>query len=214
MASDLLLEIGSGLSPVTRVSDTVIYSDLSYTAMYYLKQQIGSGFYVVADGVNLPFKDNIFSHTICSEVLEHIEEDNAAMGELARVIKKGGNLVVTFPHRKAYFAIDDRYVNHFRRYEVIEMHNMIKSAGLTSQHIEKVLGPLEKITMYLVVRMFSFIQDRLDRKRTAGLNGNAFSQAIYFIFKWLNNVFMIFAWIDAKIMPRPLSAVLLVRAQK
>lgn len=213
IASDLILEIGSGISPVT-INDHTIYSDLSYTAMHYLKKQIGSGFHVVADGCNLPFKKNMFSHTVCSEVLEHIKNDADAMHEMARVMKKGGSLVITFPHRKAYFAIDDKYVNHFRRYEIPEMVTMLKTSGLTSPYIEKVLGPLEKITMYVTVKIFSFIQHRLDRKATVLLHGSAVSKAVYFIFQWLNNLYMIVAWIDARIMPRSLAAVLLIRAQK
>jgi ubiquinone/menaquinone biosynthesis C-methylase UbiE len=212
--SDLILEIGSGISPVTQFSDRVIYSDLSYTAMRYLRQQSKSGFYAVADGSNLPFKENLFSHVICSEVLEHIKKDADAMQEMARVMKKGGNLVITFPHRKAYFAIDDKFVNHYRRYELPEMISILKAAGLTPQYIEKVLGPIEKITMYGVVKIFSFIQNRLDRKATSWVNGSFVSKAINFIFKWLNTTYMILAWTDAKIMPRSLAAVLLIRAKK
>ena len=212
--SDLILEIGSGISPVTQSSDRVIYSDLSYTAMHCLRQQSKSGFYVVADGINLPFKENLFSHAICSEVLEHIKKDADAMQEMARVMKKGGNLLITFPHRKAYFAIDDKFVKHYRRYELPEMISILKAAGLTPQYIEKVLGPIEKITMYGVVKFFSFIQNRLDRKATSWVNGSFVSKAINFIFKWLNTTYMLLAWIDARIMPRSLAAVLLIRAQK
>lgn len=45
----------------------------------------------------LPFEDNTFDSCLCSEVIEHIEEDTLAISELARVIKPGGFLLVSVP---------------------------------------------------------------------------------------------------------------------
>jgi len=35
-----------------------------------------------------------------------------------------------------------------------------------------------------------------------------------FIFKWLNRLYASFAWLDASVMPRALSSVLLIKAVK
>ncbi len=136
----------------------IIYSDLSFAAIRLLKQSYGKGYYVVADGLNLPFKSEAFSHTISSEVLEHLKDDRRAIKELARVTEPSGKLVVTFPHKKSYFANDDRFVNHFRRYELSEMKDRLTDAGFRPINIHKVLGPLEKITMCFVVYCFSVVQ--------------------------------------------------------
>ena len=40
-----------------------------------------------------------------------------------------GKIVVTFPNKKSYFANDDRFVSHFRRYELFEMKDRLKEAG-------------------------------------------------------------------------------------
>jgi len=122
-------------------------------------------------------------------------------------------LSVTFPHKKSYFANDDRFVNHFRRYELSEMKTRLIDAGFRPINIHKVLGPLEKITMCFVVYCFSLIQknksEKVPQKNTPGLM-KIFGQ----FFKWANRFYMLPVWLDAKVMPRSLSAVLLIKAEK
>ena len=52
---------------------------------------------VQGDATRLPFADGAFDRVIASEVLEHIPDDEAALGELARVLRPGGTMAVTVP---------------------------------------------------------------------------------------------------------------------
>ena len=54
----------------------------------------------VADGRALPFDDESFDHAYSVSVLEHIVDDGAeaALRELARVVRSGGRVVVTLPY--------------------------------------------------------------------------------------------------------------------
>ena len=45
----------------------------------------------------LPFKDATFDKIICSEVLEHIDDDQQAIGEMVRVLKNDGILAISVP---------------------------------------------------------------------------------------------------------------------
>lgn len=83
---DSILEIGSGISPIVTRTNRIVYIDLSHKALQILKKIHRKGRYVVADGTQLPFKSNTFSHTICSEVLEHIQDDLTAIREISRVM--------------------------------------------------------------------------------------------------------------------------------
>jgi len=52
---------------------------------------------VKADICDLPFKDNSFDVVFCNHVLEHIADDEKAMQELFRVMKKGGFGIFQIP---------------------------------------------------------------------------------------------------------------------
>jgi ubiquinone/menaquinone biosynthesis C-methylase UbiE len=209
----LILEIGSGLSPMITNTNRIIYSDLSLTALQILKRTHGKGCYVAADVMFLPFKSGVFSHAICSEVLEHLEDDRTALKELCRAMRPWGSLIVTFPHRRFYFANDDRFVNHFRRYELTEMEDRLKEAGLKPMYIEKVLGPLEKVTMCSVILCFSMIQ-KFKAKKTRKPQNLKLIKMSAPLFKWANRFYIWLPWLDAKLMPRALSTTLLIAAGK
>ena len=209
----LVLEVGSGLSPMVTNTKTVVYSELSWEALRILKRKQGRGSYVAADGMRLPFKAGIFDHTICSEVLEHLADDRKALQELARVLKPSGQLIITFPHRKFYFTYDDHFVKHLRRYELSEMEERLQAVGLSPVSIQKVLGPLEKVTMWSVVSCFSLMQKiKPDSSKANGLSNRM--SVVAPLFKWVNVFYAGLAWLDAKIMPRSLATVLLIRAKK
>lgn len=52
---------------------------------------------VQADITDLPFEDGRFSLIYCSNVLEHIPDDAAAMGQLRRVLKPNGLAIIQVP---------------------------------------------------------------------------------------------------------------------
>ncbi|MCC6152158.1 MAG: class I SAM-dependent methyltransferase [Candidatus Hydrogenedentes bacterium] len=199
----LVLEVGSGLSPMITSFDRVVYSDLSFEGLKTLRKHHPSAWHVVADCSRLPFKSDTFSHTVSSEVLEHVERDQDAICELSRVLAKNGRLYVTFPHRKFYYWNDDHFVKHFRRYELDEMIGKLNVAGLKAKDVQKVLGPLDKLSISFAI----FILPYLEPFRW-GASGPRRT------FQFLNRIYAYLNWLDAKIMPRALSAVLLVKADK
>jgi SAM-dependent methyltransferase len=52
----------------------------------------------VAPASALPFQSGVFRLILCSEVLEHLEDDNAAVSEIARVLADDGTAVITVPY--------------------------------------------------------------------------------------------------------------------
>lgn len=52
-----------------------------------------------AAGEWLPFPDDHFDLLLSHEVLEHVEDDAAAVGEMVRVLRPGGRLVLFCPNR-------------------------------------------------------------------------------------------------------------------
>jgi len=52
-------------------------------------------------GTEIPCKDNTFDIIFCNCVIEHVPKDDDLLREAARVLKKGGSMIFTFP-TKAY----------------------------------------------------------------------------------------------------------------
>jgi SAM-dependent methyltransferase len=208
-----ILEVGSGLSPVMTDISGVVFSELSFPALRTLRKNQRQGLFVTADAMHLPFKSGSFSWVICSEVLEHIRDDRSALEEMAAVLKQGGSLILTVPHRRCYFARDDEFVNHFRRYELAEIDERLRKAGLNPVAVQKVLGPLEKITMLLVISSITVVQ-RLRPMKYGAAYPSWMWKIIRPLFKWINYFFCLPIWFDARIAPRFLSSVLLIKSLK
>ncbi|HVN89880.1 MAG TPA: class I SAM-dependent methyltransferase [Candidatus Binataceae bacterium] len=50
-----------------------------------------------ADALRLPFRGNSFDAVICSETVEHVDDDRGAISEIARILKPAGLLFFTVP---------------------------------------------------------------------------------------------------------------------
>lgn len=52
---------------------------------------------IVSDITNIPVEDEAFDAVMCIEVLEHVPNPILALKELTRILKRGGNLIITAP---------------------------------------------------------------------------------------------------------------------
>lgn len=206
-----ILEVGSGISPVVTCFDGTVYTDVSARALQSFKHDLPQGIFVVADGSHLPFRPGVFSHVVCSEVLEHVKNDQLVVLEMARLLKRsGGSLLLTVPHRKRYFASDDRFVGHLRRYELTEITRLLECGGLRLLKVKKVLGLLEKVTMLVAVWVYALFQKRGGAWDEASPQMGLGLKLLVLLFRWGNQIYMIFAWLDARIVPLAFSTVILI----
>lgn len=58
-----------------------------------------------ADAHKLPFKDESFEVIVCCEVLEHVENSEAVIREMKRVLKKNGSIIVEIDTENFLFKI-------------------------------------------------------------------------------------------------------------
>jgi ubiquinone/menaquinone biosynthesis C-methylase UbiE len=64
-------------------------------------------------------------------VLEHIEDDQSIVNELARVLAKNGMLLIYVPAFQVLYSAMDKKIGHFRRYRRAQVVKLVQSAGLT-----------------------------------------------------------------------------------
>ncbi len=82
---------------------------------------------VVASLNDLPAAEYDFVYSI--NVLEHIEDDAAALYEIHSAMKRGGKLFLLLPARSEIFTPMDTYVGHYRRYDVESIRVKLRESG-------------------------------------------------------------------------------------
>ncbi len=88
------------------------------------------------DATRMPFADDSFDIVIAAEVLEHIPADQAAMTEIARVLRPGGIAALTVPSwlpERICWLLSDDYHNvpggHVRIFTRHELETKLTSGG-------------------------------------------------------------------------------------
>src|SRR5262245_49171260 len=103
----LALDIGIGTGYTTRavfgprptVCVDIDASNLhSFVARLAATPDARGALCVIALATALPFKPGSFRFILCSEVFEHLEDDDAAADELARVLAPVGIAIITVPY--------------------------------------------------------------------------------------------------------------------
>ncbi len=110
----------------------------------------------------LDFDDASFDVVISCDVLEHVEDDAAAMAELARVLRPGGICVLTLPAYRWLWSEHDEVLGHLRRYVGGEVRTLVKGAGLV---VEKLTGA---VTFALPMIVLYRVLTRLSRRKPEG----------------------------------------------
>jgi SAM-dependent methyltransferase len=88
-------------------------------------------------GERLPFVDGAFDRVICTETLEHVDDDAVLARELVRVLKPGGILAISVPDEyseKVFWKLSKNYRTHagghVRIYERERIVGLLRDAGL------------------------------------------------------------------------------------
>ena len=98
---DLVLEIGCGAGNVLEKapSGKLFGVDISLFILTKARQKLNKKSCLFqADAQALPFKDQVFTRVICSEVLEHLLDPLAALNEAARILRNQGVVIISVPN--------------------------------------------------------------------------------------------------------------------
>ena len=151
----------------------------------------GIGVQIIGDTQALGIADATFDVVLCTEVLEHLPEPQQAVDEMFRVLKPGGQLLLTtrflFPIHDAphdYFRYTKYGLRHLlRRFEILELHEETDAVGTLAVLVQRLgmqaqtLGwrPLRAIWLLAAqaVRPLSFLitEEYGDSRRTTPERG-------------------------------------------
>jgi SAM-dependent methyltransferase len=83
----------------------------------------------------MPFAEDSFDLAVCLDVIEHLEDDHAALVELRRVIAPGGALLVTVPAYPWLWSSHDTINQHRRRYTRRSLLAAAEGAGWRAERV-------------------------------------------------------------------------------
>ncbi len=86
---------------------------------------------VCADVEHLPIADSSVDLVLALDLLEHIEDDNALLREIVRILRPGGYLLATVPAHQSLWSEHDEALHHFRRYSKKGFLRLVSKSGLT-----------------------------------------------------------------------------------
>jgi SAM-dependent methyltransferase len=120
---------------------------------------------IQADVCDLPLSDASLDAAVSANLLEHVPDDEAALGELRRVLRPGARAVLVVPAGPETYDYYDRFLGHERRYARGELAAKAQRADLEvveDVHLGSVLYP----AFWLVKKRN---RRRFDRLRGAAL---------------------------------------------
>ncbi|MBI3529501.1 MAG: class I SAM-dependent methyltransferase [Betaproteobacteria bacterium] len=108
------LEVAPGLRPRLPVEGTH-FVDLSEPAIAQLRPRAAS--VTLGSITALPFVSGKFDLVCAFDIVEHVDDEDAALSELSRVCDAGGVLLIAVPLHPSRWTPFDDFVGHCRRYE-------------------------------------------------------------------------------------------------
>jgi glycosyltransferase involved in cell wall biosynthesis len=140
-----VLEIGSGIGTLTRYlvgRELVLATDLeprylrilSNTFERHTRVQVRPLDLAAFDPAELaPYR---LDTVVCLNVLEHVEDDRAALRRMYESLVPGGRVVVLVPAHRALYGAIDRAIHHYRRYERDELAARLAEAGFAVERAD------------------------------------------------------------------------------
>ncbi|PLS76615.1 MAG: hypothetical protein CYG61_00795 [Actinobacteria bacterium] len=109
-----ILEVGGGQGGLTRLlypGAVIVNADYDRAFAHRPVNEGAGSHFTCADGTWLPFRDECFDAVTLFDVLEHIPDDTRAVAEARRVLRPGGQLLLSSPNDAWRFP----YYRAFRR---------------------------------------------------------------------------------------------------
>lgn len=192
-----VMNIGCGTGGTIDMLETfgvVDNVDISDEAIKFMK---GRGYKRITkvNDIHLPFKDKSYDLVGAFDVLEHIDDQMAALKEWKRILKDDGAIVITVPAYQWLWTDHDISLHHKRRYTTKRLTEVAKQVGLKAERKSYAI-----VFSLPLVAGFRFINKALGRK--------ADSETSYVdVPKWVNTAFTKLLYAESKmhnIMPFPL----------
>lgn len=92
----------------------------------------GLGHVDKGDICNIPSANNVYDLVLATDIIEHVDDDVAALREVTRVLKQNGRAIITVPAFQSLWGLQDTVSHHKRRYRKQELVDKLSQVGLVT----------------------------------------------------------------------------------
>lgn len=149
-----ILEVGSSsgflLEDLQRQAKhaSLVGSDFISGPLHQLAGRLRGVPLVQFDITQCPLADSSFDAVVMLNVLEHVEDDLAALKQLYRILKPGGVTILEVPAGPHLYDFYDKHLMHYRRYRLGDLKQLAQNTGFEverASHLGFILYPLFSI---------------------------------------------------------------------
>ena len=194
-AGSRVLEIGCGagnlLLQAAVPGSFPVALDLSMQALAFVRSRLEatnsdaeapSGFACTqAIGEFLPLKDESFDCVLMSEVIEHLEAPQISIHEAARVLRRGGRLLITTPNYRSFWPVMEWAVDrlnmapkmageqHISRFSPASLKSLLTESGLNIEYAGSIYNLSPFLSLVFPEHAKRQLQRELDGHSTLGM---------------------------------------------
>lgn len=190
-AANHILEIGCGTGfvlantrrvyPNAQLSGSDIYTE----GLSYAKQRVPGAWLFQMDACHIPYQDE-FDLIGSFDVLEHIEDDSAALMQMYQACRNGGGLLLTVPQHRWLWSSTDDYAHHKRRYTRAELIGRVERAGFKVEYAGSFVSLLLPVMLASrLLQKSADSSDQMDAGFKIGKLANRVLGAVMKVERWL-----------------------------
>jgi SAM-dependent methyltransferase len=138
-AAPVVIDVGCGARPYADLFAHTRYVGLNLDA-------IDASPDVIGDAAELPFADAAADLVFCTQVLEHVPDPARVVGEMHRILKRGGALVLTAPF---YWPLHEE-PHDFFRFTAYGLRHLLAKHGFECLEIRPDTGALTQVAVSVI----------------------------------------------------------------
>ena len=229
-SNETILDCGCGTGAnsarLARDHREVVGLDLAGKTLLRAKKRYSSPHFVLGDATRLPFRESSFDLIICSDVLEHIPNDDRAMSEISKSLADRGSGIFTVPvdlernwvwSVRRFFGLDPRFWRDFYLhlrdgYSTEAFFLLLKNHNLSVQRFSYCYGLFSSIMESLVIGILRRSSE--DPKRIRSFELSERQKFLLIVYRIIFPILLLISYLDFLIPFDQLKSDLVVVSQK